>query len=490
MYFVLRNGYGLPSEQNSEEELVYNDGQGLRSQPISQSFVQLHTVNRDRIDQATTPTVMTFNPQATTPTGMTFNPQAGSPTVMTLNSQYENMSANSGSSGAKGALYETLELQALEAQGIIRPGTSQQHSRQSSVVGVVPVPVANPNLAQPQLPTQAPKRQKSWAQTLKLRAQKPAKTSFRKSAPLPVPRVQSLAREGIVVQQAPRASQASLTHRRTSSSTAPRRVPTPPSPESAQQPPVQNPTQAVGQPGSGKQMPTYSVPMRNSMMQSEMPDVVYQTTEASYVPRKEGEDIYEVPLQNRNDTKPPTGANQDIPTNTYSPVRMTTAFAPSSPLPSPPEEEEYLYTDMTGGHSLKEQARQSSQNKKPIPPPKPDIDPEVKQYASLDLSQPIRIPDYLQSSIISQENNGPNNNMSASRNVNDPLQGCTNMEESLYANLAPPPPAPQPQNVEFDSSDYGALCDHSSNVRPEPEPEEEVYATAKEYYVLEQPQSG
>ena len=65
--------------------------------------------------------------------------------------------------------------------------------------------------------------------------------------------------------------------------------------------------------------------MRNSMLQSEMPDVIYQVTETSYSPRDEDE--YEVPISQRlGSDSSATGTSKSSAGSGYAPIRMKDAL--------------------------------------------------------------------------------------------------------------------------------------------------------------------
>ena len=98
-------------------------------------------------------------------------------------------------------------------------------------------------------------------------------------------------------------------------------------------------------------------------------------------------------------------------------------------------------------------------------------DPDAKAVTGLDLSKPIVVPSVIQLDIDS----GPTGSKSAATAKTAPDSG-------VYANIGP---RSKRTSALLNSSDYGALCDHSSNAKAPSvvDEDEDVYATAEQYYV-------
>ena len=443
-------GYSLPPEFPSDGE--YYDGQQLgRRRPVqggmSSSFVQINT----------------SRPQPAIP----LDPP--SPTAMTLNSQYENMSTGSSKGGA---VYEPLELKTVA--GASRGASTSRAKGQD----IMQRSADYQNAPKKSAHTPIRQKYKGFAQTLRMRQNKNKKEAeLRKSAPIQPPRISSLIKENKAQAPAPAkpptatAAKDGTRSRRSSKSAPSRRVVTPPPSPPPEVVDMTSSTQTQ------KSSPTYSVPMRNSVM---MPDVVYQTTEASFSSRAD-EENYEVPVSQRDAASSASSAASASGGSggsaAYTSVHYSNSNAPSTYQASEDglEDLESVYSCTQAVDAV----TNSPVNKAIIHKPvisltgKHDMtnDPDAKAVTGLDLSKPIVVPSVIQLDIDSE----PTGSKSAATAKTAPDSG-------VYANIGP---RSKRTSALLNSSDYGALCDHSSNAKAPSvvDEDEDVYASAQQYYV-------
>ena len=427
-----RAGYNLPPEFPSDGE--YYDGHQLpmrAMQPMSSSFVQISN-----------------------PPGAAAEPP--SPTAMTLNSQYENMSTGS----SKGAVYEPLEPQKVATvRAVSTEGNRGDVMRRSA---------QNPQPGVSKKSAQTPIRQKykGFAQSLRMRHNKQKRDeALRKSVPIQPPRISSLIKQNAAQPASQPASQPDTPKhtskrdsrsRRSSKSAPSRRVPTPPP-----SPPPE--LKMAASSATSSSSPTYSVPMRNSMM----PDVVYQTTEACF--GSDEQDTYEVPVSQRgaaSSTSGTTRSSSSVGGSAYAPVRMKDALSGGarSVAAEDADELDSVYS-CTQAVDAATNSPINSSCKPVISMTRKPTDPDAKTFIELDLSKPMVVSTILQLDI----DNG------ASKK-DEPTAA-----EEVYANIGP---RSKRTSALVNTSDYGALCEHSSNAKQQDIGEsEDVYATAQQYYV-------
>ena len=349
-----------------------------------------------------------------------------SPTNMTMNSQYENMSTT-----GRGPTYEPLDVPESSRENNKRLLTRSELMQRSATEGGRAAPAP----AQKQRSNATPIRQryKGFANTLRMRQQKAQKSkeAARKSAPVQPPRVSSLVKS----QEPPQLTRTAKTPapppknsppqkrppaRRTSTSAPSRRVPTPP--------PTPPPTELE----TSSQSPTYSVPMRNSMLQSEMPDVIYQVTETSYSPRDEDE--YEVPISQRlGSDSSATGTSKSSAGSGYAPIRMKDALTSLQRRVEAEDDAGSVYS-CTKAVDARTNAPVT---RKPVIDV--GIDRDALNVAELDLSKPLVVQ--------------PTPAL-------DDVTPAVHAEEEVYANIGPR--SKRTSALVANGSDYGALCEHSS----------------------------